>query len=80
MSYKKSDPEIKIDLVKRLREQLVLSQTEAAARAGMSVQQWHNIESGDRTSLTPRTLLRVARALECTMEELVNEARKGAKR
>ena len=57
--------------IKRRRERLGIRQTEAARRAGFSIQRWNNIEAGRRTALDPDALLAVARALECRMEDLI---------
>jgi transcriptional regulator with XRE-family HTH domain len=59
--------------IKRRRGKLGISQTEAARRAGFSIQRWNNIETGRRTALDPDALLAVARALECQMEDLVRD-------
>ncbi|MDB5295991.1 MAG: hypothetical protein JWO31_1974 [Phycisphaerales bacterium] len=59
--------------IRRRREAAPLGQAEAAARAGFgSAQHWSNVERGTRsTAPTVETLLRVARALGCTVEDLV---------
>jgi transcriptional regulator with XRE-family HTH domain len=57
--------------IKRRREALGLSQTEAAQRARFSLQRWNNIEAGRRLAIDPDALLAVARALKCRMEDLI---------
>ncbi len=58
--------------IQRRRELLKLNQPEAAARAGFkTAQQWNNIEKGHRANVRADTLASIARALGCTMEELM---------
>lgn len=67
-------PVIRRSEITRRREKLELSQIEAARRAGMSKQQWYNVEagfSGDNMRLY--TLWDVARALRCRIGDLIEE-------
>ncbi|HEY8668476.1 MAG TPA: helix-turn-helix transcriptional regulator [Tepidisphaeraceae bacterium] len=57
--------------IKRKRERLGITQTEAARRAGFSIQRWNNIEAGRRTAVNPDALFALAKALECRMEDLM---------
>lgn len=54
------------------RKALGLTQAEAAEKAGISTAvQWSQIETGTRQNLYPQTLQRIALALECTVDELL---------
>jgi transcriptional regulator with XRE-family HTH domain len=67
--------------IRRKRQKLGLSQTEAARRAGFSLQRWHNIESGIRPGIDPDAFYAVAQVLECRMEDLMTrQARVPAKK
>lgn len=60
--------------LKSLREGRGLSQTEAAKLAGMSAQQWNNIEGGrvgDRSGVSLKTLDKLARALKVSAKDLL---------
>lgn len=58
--------------IKALREQLGLSQEEAAQRAGLKTRQaWNNIESGSRPNLQLHTLERIAKALGVKARDLL---------
>ena len=47
------------------------SQTEAAKRAGMSLSQWHDLESGMYKSPRIDTLRRMAKAVNCDVADLL---------
>lgn len=47
-------------------------QTEIARRAGMTVQQWHDLENGRKPDPRVSTLERVAKVLGCTVDELLD--------
>lgn len=58
--------------IKRRRVALGLTLQEAADRAGFSGRQrWSGIERGERSNLRADTLLAVARALGCSIEDLL---------
>lgn len=60
--------------IKKLREKAKLTQTEAAERAGLSLQHWNNIEGGraGRTrGLSLPTLDKVAKALGVKAKDLL---------
>ena len=60
--------------IKALRERRKLSQTEAAARAGLSPQHWNNIEGGRvgrKRGLSLPTLDKVAAALGVSAKDLL---------
>lgn len=60
--------------IRRRREEMGLSLAEAAQAAGFHGRQtWYRIEAGGRTSVSPWTLLSMARTLHCSMEHLVIE-------
>lgn len=60
------------DEIKRRRTALGLTLDEAAKRAGFNHRQrWSGIERGERSRLATDTLLAVAKALECSMEDLL---------
>lgn len=53
------------------REQLTLSQVEAAARSQMTRQAWNAYESGRKSNPRLSTLLAICRALQCRVEDLI---------
>jgi transcriptional regulator with XRE-family HTH domain len=59
--------------VKKLREALELSQTEAATRAGLKAgkTQWSAIEGGRSGGITLATLAKIAAALGCDPRDLI---------
>ncbi len=58
--------------IKDRREKLGLSMAQAAAKAGLSgPQQWFDIETGRRDSITLRTLAKVAAALQMSARSLL---------
>ncbi len=58
--------------IRQLREELKLSQEDAAQRAGLSNRQhWHQIESGGKPNVTLETLERIAKALKTTPCDLI---------
>jgi len=60
------------DKIRAIRENLKLSQAEAARRAGMKNRQaWHLIESGLRTNIELDTLERLAKALQVKPADLL---------
>jgi transcriptional regulator with XRE-family HTH domain len=76
--------DIRIDneKIKQRREELGMTQEDAARRAGLpSKQAWYNVESGVKKRIAAETLYRVAVALSVRMEDLViaeePKARKG---
>lgn len=54
------------------RQELGLTQAEAAERAGVSPGYWSRIETGSRTPNRIRSLERIADALDWTLEELMS--------
>jgi len=63
--------------MRRKRESLGLTMQEAAERAGFtSRQQWYNVEAGFRSNVTPTTLMAIARALGCSIEDLLKKPEK----
>ncbi|MEM8873823.1 MAG: helix-turn-helix transcriptional regulator [Planctomycetota bacterium] len=60
------------DKIRQLREDLGLTQAEAAKRAGFhGHQQWYAVESGKRSDPSVSTIQRIAAALGVTIDELV---------
>lgn len=57
--------------IRRRRERLGISQTEAANRCGWSIQRWNNVEAGRRVGLDPDAFFALAQSLECQMEDLL---------
>jgi transcriptional regulator with XRE-family HTH domain len=58
--------------IKARREAIGLTLEEAAKRAGLGDRQrWYGIEHGQRRNISADTLQAVARALDCTMDELM---------
>jgi transcriptional regulator with XRE-family HTH domain len=58
--------------MKTLREKLKLSQQQAADLAGLTGrQQWNDIESGRRATITLATLDKIAAALGCKAKDLL---------
>jgi transcriptional regulator with XRE-family HTH domain len=54
------------------RERLGITQSAAAKLAGLSgAQQWNDIESGRRASITLATLDKIAAALKCKAKDLL---------
>lgn len=63
---------LNIEEIERRREALKLTQGQAAERAGFTHrQQWNNIASGRKATITLETLQRVAAALECSPRDLL---------
>jgi transcriptional regulator with XRE-family HTH domain len=60
--------------IKALREKLGLTQDEAARLAGFTSRQaWNNLEGGAVPNPRADTLAKVAKALGCRMEDLLQE-------
>lgn len=60
------------DKIRELREDLGLTQAQAAKRAGFhGHQQWYAVESGKRLDPSVSTIQRIATALGVTIDELV---------
>lgn len=58
--------------IKARRQAIGLTLDEAAKRAGLGDRQrWYGIEHGQRRNISADTLQAVARALGCTMDELM---------
>lgn len=58
--------------IKSLREELGLTQQQAAERAKLrTAQNWNNIESGRRSNLTVKTLEAIAKALNVKPADLL---------
>jgi DNA-binding Xre family transcriptional regulator len=57
--------------IKSRREKLGITQTDAAAKAGMSRQRWNDIESGRKTNIELETLDAIAKVLECKPKDLL---------
>lgn len=63
--------------IKQRREALGLTQQQAADAAGLpDRQRWHGYESGRVDNPELSTLLGMARALQCTVDDLVKHDRK----
>jgi transcriptional regulator with XRE-family HTH domain len=63
--------------MKELREKIGFTQAQAAAKAGMSVSRWNDIEAGGRSNVTIETLGLIAEALESAPSELLIKVRGG---
>lgn len=63
--------ELDVEKIKDLRETADLTQVQAAAKAGMSVSRWNDIECGGRKNLTLETLSVIADALGCDARDLI---------
>ena len=62
--------------IRRIRTERHLTQSALAEKSGVSVQQINQIEWGAKGLSVP-TLVRIARALECTTDELLEEGNDG---
>lgn len=62
------------------REELGISQTVAAKRAGMTAPRWSDIESGGRTNVKLETLSRIADALDMDARDLLTPREKRRKK
>ena len=62
--------------IRRIRTERHLTQSALAEKSGVSVQQINQIEWGDKGLSVP-TLVRIARALECTTDEILEEGNDG---
>jgi transcriptional regulator with XRE-family HTH domain len=63
---------VNLQAIKLRRESLGLTMEAAAQRAGFSGrQQWNSVESGQRKNPSAETLYLIARALGCSMDELM---------
>lgn len=61
-----------LEKIKARRKKLALTQTQAAEKAGLSgPQQWSDIESGRRASITLDTLGKIATALGMKAKDLL---------
>ena len=58
--------------IRSRREQLGLSQTDAALLAKMPVQNWNRVESGERSDPRLSSAQRIAFALRCRLESLLD--------
>ncbi|HEY8749388.1 MAG TPA: helix-turn-helix transcriptional regulator [Tepidisphaeraceae bacterium] len=69
---------LKLDVarMREIRDAKDLTQTQAAARAGMSLGRWNDIESGRRANVTIDTLGIIAAALGCDARDLLTPAPK----
>ena len=67
-------------LLRRMREKRRMTQAELSALSGVSQQAISKIESGERPNPGAFTLYKLARALKCTVDDLIedDEGRKGA--
>ena len=64
--------QLDLDAIRRRRESIGMSLDQAATAAGFSTrQQWYLIESGRRANITISTLGRLARALQCSPDDLL---------
>lgn len=63
------------DKMKQLRLKMGLSFAEAGEAAGMSRQQWYNIESGAQRGLTLDNLEAIAKALQVKPADLLTPAK-----
>lgn len=61
--------------VRELRKKLGLTQAEIAAKAGMSLPRWNDIETGRRANVTLDTLNIVAAALGCDARDLLTASK-----
>lgn len=62
--------------IRRIRTERHLTQSALAEKAGVSVQQINQIEWGAKGLSVP-TLVRIARALECTTDAILEEGNDG---
>lgn len=60
--------------IKRLRDGAGLTVREAAKRGSLHEATWSDIERGKNPNPTPKTLERIAAALDCTLAELFVDA------
>jgi len=68
------DVPLHVEKIKRLREQLGLTQEEAAKRAGLKGRQaWSNVENGWLTNPTLKTVENVARALGVKARDILRD-------
>lgn len=56
--------------LKVIRSNRKLTQSELAEKSGVSRQTIIGIENGSRVSVTTNTLIKLAKALSCTIEEI----------
>lgn len=61
------------DNLKRYRKEKNLSQEELAKNAGITYSTLIKIESGNNTNPTVKTLQQIAKALEVTLDDLMQE-------
>lgn len=61
--------------IRERRDALKLTQAEAAERGDMPQPAWARIESGARTDPNVSTAEKVARALKCTVDQLLEKRR-----
>lgn len=59
--------------VRRIRRRRGLTQIQAAARAGLTQSRWSEFETGTWPNPTIRTFQAAARALDCTIDELLRD-------
>lgn len=65
-------PTMNASAMKRLRKRLGLTMEAAAVAAGMKRRQaWYRLESGDRKSVSLRTLASISRVLRCKVDDLL---------
>jgi transcriptional regulator with XRE-family HTH domain len=57
--------------MRELRESKGLTQVDAAAKAGMTVSRWNDVESGRKANVTIDTLSTIAAALGCDARDLL---------
>ena len=53
------------------RERVGITQQACADRAGLSVQHWANLESGQVDNPRIETLMKIATAIECSVEDML---------
>lgn len=76
----KAAPRLDCEKIRRRRERLGLTQTQAAVAAfgetKAGKQNWSNIENGDRANPTLEVIAAVARVLRCRVRDLIADDRK----
>ena len=67
--------ELNVTKMRTMREAAEMTQVQAAQKAKMSGQRWHDIEAGGRTNITLETLGAIADALGCSASDLLTESK-----
>lgn len=62
-----------MSILYKMRKKQRLTQQELAAISGISQQAISNIENGSRKSPRVGTMLKLSRALKCTVDDLIEE-------